>query len=162
MSRVDSLCLIFLMYGLDMCVYVIHTKHTLSSLHWRHNDHDCVSNHQPHGCLLNRLFGRRSKKTSKLHVTGLCAGNSPGPVNSPHRGLVTRKFFHLMTSSCHPGMRGIWCLQSVPGLPSVLFYRRHLTRNRHPNYHLQLLMHCLCRGFYFASHDISLLLIMDV
>ena len=29
-------------------------------------------------CLLSRLFGRRSKKTSKLRVTGLCAGNSPG------------------------------------------------------------------------------------
>ena len=41
------------------------------SLHWRHNDHDGVSNHQPHGCLLNRLFRRRSKKTSKLRVTGL-------------------------------------------------------------------------------------------
>ena len=33
------------------------------TLHWRHNDHDGVSNQQPHGCLLNRLFGRRSKKT---------------------------------------------------------------------------------------------------
>ena len=49
--------------------------------------------HQPHGCLLNRLFGRRSKKTSKLRVTGLCAGNSPGPVNSLHKGPVTRKMF---------------------------------------------------------------------
>ena len=47
------------------------------SLHWRHNDHDGVSNHQPHGCLLNRLFRHTSKKTSKLSVTGLCAGNSP-------------------------------------------------------------------------------------
>ena len=63
----------------------------VSSWHWRHNDHDGVSNHQPHGCLLNRLFKRRSKKTSKLHVTGLCAGNSPGPVNSPRKGPVTRK-----------------------------------------------------------------------
>ena len=63
------------------------------SLHWRHNDHDGVSNHQPHGCLLNRLFRRRSKKTSKLRVTGLCVGNSPGPVNSPHKGPVTRKMF---------------------------------------------------------------------
>ena len=33
------------------------------SLHWRNNDHDGVSNHQPHGCLLNRLFRLRSKKT---------------------------------------------------------------------------------------------------
>ena len=63
------------------------------SLRWRHNDHPGVSNHQPHGCLLNRLFRRRWKKTSKLRVTGLCAGNSPGPVNSPHKGPVTRKMF---------------------------------------------------------------------
>ena len=63
------------------------------SLHWRHNDHDSVSNRQPHGCLLNRLFRRRSKKTSTLRVTGLCVGNSPGPVNSPHKGPVTRKMF---------------------------------------------------------------------
>ena len=47
------------------------------SLQWRHNEHDGVSNHQPHDCSLNRLFRRRSKKTSKLRVTGLCEGNSP-------------------------------------------------------------------------------------
>ena len=63
------------------------------ALQWRHNDHDGVSNYQPHGCLLNRLFRRRSKKTSKLRVTGLCVGNAPGPVNSPHKGPVTRKMF---------------------------------------------------------------------
>ena len=63
------------------------------TLRWRHNDHTGVSNHQPHGCLLNRLFRRRSNKTSKLRGTGLCAGNSPGPVNSPHKGPVTRKMF---------------------------------------------------------------------
>ena len=40
------------------------------TLHWRHHDHDIVSNHQPHHCLLNRLFRRRSRKTSKLRVTG--------------------------------------------------------------------------------------------
>ena len=63
------------------------------TLHWRHNDYDGVSNHKPCGCLLNRLFRRRSKKTSKLRVTGLCAGNSPRPVNSPHKGPVTWKMF---------------------------------------------------------------------
>ena len=55
-----------------------YTKLFEASLRWRHNDHAGVSNHQPHGCLLNRLFRRKSKKTSKLRVTGLCAGNSPG------------------------------------------------------------------------------------
>ena len=34
--------------------------HSPLPLHWRHNDHDGVSNHQPHGCLLNHLFRRRS------------------------------------------------------------------------------------------------------
>ena len=43
------------------------------TLQWRHNGRDGVSNHQPHDCLLKRLFRRRSK----LRVTGLCAGNSP-------------------------------------------------------------------------------------
>ena len=63
------------------------------ALRWRHNGCDSISNHQPHDCLLNRLFRRRSKKTLKLRVTGLCAGNSPGPVNSPHKWPVTRKMF---------------------------------------------------------------------
>ena len=60
-------------------------------LQWSHNGRDGVSNHQPRDCLLSRLFRRRSKKTSKLRVTGLCAGNSPGPVNSPHKWPVTWK-----------------------------------------------------------------------
>ena len=47
------------------------------SLQWRHSERDGVSNHQPVHCLLNRSFRRRSKKTSELRVTGLCAGISP-------------------------------------------------------------------------------------
>ena len=54
-----------------------------NALRWRHNERDSVSNHQPHDCLLNRLFRRRSKKTSKLRVTGLCVGNSPGTGEFP-------------------------------------------------------------------------------
>ena len=49
----------------------------MSTLRWRHNERNGVSNHQSHHCLLNRLFRRSSKKTLKLHVTGLCTGNSP-------------------------------------------------------------------------------------
>ena len=64
-------------------------------------DHDDVSYHQPHGCLLNRLFRPRSKKTSKLRVTGLCVGNSPRPVNPRTKGQLRGKCFYLMTSS--------WC-----------------------------------------------------
>ena len=58
-------------------------RSTFGSLRWRHNEWDGVSNHQPHHCLLNRLSGRRSKKTSKPRLTGLCAGNSPGTGEFP-------------------------------------------------------------------------------
>ena len=76
--------------GLNTCMWnaLVSCWH---SLQWHHNGRDSVSNHQPHDCLLNRLFRRRSKKTSKLRVTGLCAGNSP--VNSQHKWPVTRKMF---------------------------------------------------------------------
>ena len=58
-------------------VYVLWNIQNDNSLQWRHNGRDGVSNHQLHHCLLNRLFRRRSKETSKLSVTSLCAGNSP-------------------------------------------------------------------------------------
>ena len=54
-----------------------------TSLRWRHNDWDGVSNHQPRDCLLNCSFRRRTKKTSKLRITGLCVGNSPGTGEFP-------------------------------------------------------------------------------
>ena len=42
-------------------------------LQWRHNGRNGVSNNQPHDSSLN-YSRRRSKKTSKLRVTGLCWG----------------------------------------------------------------------------------------
>ena len=68
-------------------IVAIGLKIRVSALHmtllWRHNEHDSVSNHQPHHCLLNRLFGHRSNKTPKLRVTDLCEGNSPGTGEFP-------------------------------------------------------------------------------
>ena len=55
----------------------------ITSLEWRHNGLDSASNHQPRECLFDRLFRRRSKKTSKLRVTGLYEGNSPGTGEFP-------------------------------------------------------------------------------
>ena len=54
-------------------------------LQWRHNGRNSVSNRQPHDFVLNRLFRRRSKKTSKLRVTGLCVVNSPGTGEFPEQ-----------------------------------------------------------------------------
>ena len=65
----------------------------LFPLHWRHNECDGISNHQCFECLLNRLFRRRSKKTSELRVTGLCEGNSPVTGEIPYQRSVTQKMF---------------------------------------------------------------------
>ena len=64
---------------MGICHWISDTYCTseLVSLPWRHNRRDGVSNHQPYDCLLNRSFRRKSKKTSKLRVTDLCAGNLP-------------------------------------------------------------------------------------
>ena len=61
------------------CRLCWHWQHAVSSwtLRWRYNEHDGVSNHLRLNCLHKLLFRRRSKKTSKLRVTGLCAGNPP-------------------------------------------------------------------------------------
>ena len=97
-NLIDGMQLILLSYNRvstrDWCKITIakkwcHSHVTDKSLRWRHNWRDNVSNHQPQDCLLNRLCRRRSKKTSKLRVTGLCVG----PVNSPHKWPVTRKMF---------------------------------------------------------------------
>ena len=63
------------------------------TLQWRHNEGDGVSNHQPHDCLFNHLFRRRSKKTSKLRVTSLCEGDSSVAGEFPAQRPVTRKIF---------------------------------------------------------------------
>ena len=67
----------------SVCSRVARVRSQPVALQWHHNDNDGVSNHQPHGCLLNRLFRRRSKKTSKLRDTGLCVGNSTGTGEFP-------------------------------------------------------------------------------
>ena len=102
----------------------------ISTLQWRHNERDSVSNHRPQDCLLNRLFRRRSKKTPKLRVTGLCAGNSP----------VTGEFPAQMASNAenvsiddvmmskdknyiHYHMRDV-ITQSIPNFNSGLFKSR--------------------------------------
>ena len=82
----------------------------IETLRWRLNGYDGVSNHQPHDCLLNRLFRRRSKKTSKLCVTFLCAGKSP----VPHKWPVTRKMFPFDDVIMKCGRRSVsWCRHST-------------------------------------------------
>ena len=75
-------CWVWLSISQELCTPFALCCDLVFSLQWRHDGLDSVSNHQPHHCLLSRLFGRRSKKTVKLRVTGL-AGNSPGTGEFP-------------------------------------------------------------------------------
>ena len=81
---------------------VLLTK-VLNLLQWRHNGRDGVSNDQTRDCLINRLFRRKSKKTQKLRVTGLCEGNS----------LVTGEFPAQMASNAENV--SIWWRHNVNG-----------------------------------------------
>ena len=85
--------------------YITKNDKNMVSLRWRHNGRDSVSNHQPHDCLLKRIFRRRSKKTSKLRVTGLCAGNSPGTGEFPAQRASNAENVSIWWS--HHGIGGI-------------------------------------------------------
>ena len=50
-----------------------------------------ISNHQPHDCLLKRLFRRRSKKTLSSASLASVRVIHWRPVNSPHKRPVKRK-----------------------------------------------------------------------
>ena len=87
------------------------TQHMRVALRWRQNERDAALNHQPHDCLLNHLFRHRSKKTAKLRVTGLCAGDSPMTGEFPAQRTRNAKNVsiwwrhHVGTDSRGPFMR---------------------------------------------------------
>ena len=61
-----------------LCIYwtPLSKRTRIMPLHWCHNECNGFSNHRWLDCVLNRLFGCRSKKTLKVHIIGLCEGNS--------------------------------------------------------------------------------------
>ena len=91
------------------------TKHSMrlqsNPLQWRHNGRDGVSNQQPHDCIFNRLIRRRSKKTSKLRVTGLCAGNSP------HKWPVSRKKIPFDDVVLQYEIQNVWVTYPLHDVP---------------------------------------------
>ena len=99
----------------------------MNSLQWRHNGHNDVSNHQPHHCLLNRLFRHRSKKTSKLRVTGLCAGNPPGTGEFPAQMASNAE--NVSTWWCHHVGNTVsykqLCFSGLNSSPPSAAYMRH-------------------------------------
>ena len=81
------------------------------TLQWRHSEHEGISNYQSHNWLLNRLFRRRSKKTSKLHVTGLCEGNSPLTGEFPTQRASDAESVSIWW--CHHEFKRLWIISPV-------------------------------------------------
>ena len=99
-----------------------------------------VSNHQLHDCVLNRLFRHRSKKTSKLRVTGLCAGYSHRwPVNSPRKWSVTRKMFPFGDVI----MLAIPEAKPLAGM-SLLLFAYHRSHRNSWNIHIYIYIYYMC------------------
>ena len=102
-NKYDKTAVTILVYGLAILPTI-----SIAS-QWYHNDHGGFSSHQHLDCLLNRLFQCRSRKTSKLHFTGLCEGNPP--VTS---GFPSQKASNVENASiwwCHNG-------KCLPGSPT--------------------------------------------
>ena len=76
--------------NIHMCISILNGT---MALQWRHNEHDCVSNHQSHQCLLNRYLGADQRKHQSSASLAFVRGSHRRPVNSPHKGPVTRKMF---------------------------------------------------------------------
>ena len=72
-QSVPLLSLLLLLSKIHYCDVIIKWNPLL----WRCNECNGVSNHLRLHCLHNHLFRCRSKKISKLRVTGLCEGDPP-------------------------------------------------------------------------------------
>ena len=74
---------VVLQYREERLMFIRWRVAVVYALQWCRNGRGGVSNHRRLDCLINRLFRRRSRKTSKLSVTGLCEENPPMAVGFP-------------------------------------------------------------------------------
>ena len=98
----------------------------MSSIEWRHDVHDSVSNHRSLDCLFNRLFRRKSNKTPKLCNTGPLWGEFPAQkVRNAEKGSIRWRhhddldanggrinayiLYPTLQSVLDPGWQGIGC-----------------------------------------------------
>ena len=80
--------------------------HTALSSHWRHNDHDCVSNHQitslavVYSTVYSDVDQRKHQSSASLAIVWGIRRDGWIPRT---KGQLRGKWFHLMSSSCGGG-----------------------------------------------------------
>ena len=74
-------------------MHILPGWHIVITLQWRHNERDGASKRQCLDCFFKRLFRRRSNKHQSSVPLAFVMGIHRWPVNSPHKGPVTRKMF---------------------------------------------------------------------
>ena len=79
------------------------------------------------------LFRRRSKKTSKLRVTGLCAGNSPGTGEFPAQMAsiaenVSLWWLHHVTNHTRDAQWGL-CDRRSPTVALILIWKKRASNS---------------------------------
>ena len=118
--------------------------HLLRTLQWRHNERDGISIYRRLYRLVNSWFRRGSKKTSKLRITGLCAGDSPvtGEFPAQLKGQL-RRLSHM--PHCFKGVRMMF--MNRPWAIHVLVMYIH-----------NPFMHCVTSQYVFKQRDVIMLL----
>ena len=94
--------------------------HMAVSIRWHHNGLDSVSNHQPHHCLLNRLFRRRRKHQSSASlafVWGIHRGPAQMASNAENVSIMS---FHVISHKM-----SFYNSCSTPGYCILIYLSRH-------------------------------------
>ena len=105
-----------------------------NSLKWHQNECDAISNHRLLDCLLIHLFRHRTKKISKLHITGLCewnplvTGGFPSQRASNAENVSIWWCHHELTQTMgtHNWISCFWSLNPSNGHPDYIPHWIHI------------------------------------
>ena len=154
--------------------YVPWVSGTSVTLQWRHTGRDSVSNHQPHDCLLNRIFRRRSKKRLPkwIYYTQITLQwrNNERDFVLNHRRLDcllsrlfrrrSKKASKLRSTGLHEGNSSVtveFPAQRSSNAKNVsIWWRNHVCKKDPPHIFLWRLFHPFSYLFWFG-HEVNML-----
>ena len=104
----------------SMLPFSIFCSLDVSLLLWCHNWRYGAWNHQPH-VVYSTVYSGTDEKNQSSASLAFVRGIHRWPANSPHKGPVTRKCFHLMTSSCEAFVLLSWLVTACNNFIGNMF-----------------------------------------